>query len=156
MNGFEIQPDYLPAADAMKLIREIQMELGDKASAVHNGRSRIMRFGWDYLTDRNLGPKPDWLPAIDGFDSWTVNEYPPQHTIKPHFDAEKFDDRISILSLGADSQIQFISPNSYRAMFKLPARSLASMWGDLRWKWKHATLPADGWRYSVVYRKLKT
>jgi hypothetical protein len=155
MNGFEIQLDYLDEHQEIKLLEPIKIALRASKTGFDSGRSRFIRFGWDYVGDQHLGPAPEWLPTVDGFDSWTINEYPPNHFIAPHIDSLKFGPEIKILSLGVPAGLKFISPTSEEKIFALPVRSLATMTGELRHRWKHATMPtAGGTRYSVVYRKL--
>ena len=121
-------------------------------------RSRILRYGWDYVkpTIWRIIPEWVWIPrAIDrgDFDNISINEYQRGQAITPHIDSEKFGD-VYILSLLADSVMRFTSQTGEAQSFALPRRSLAVMSGELRRKWRHETLPLESdLRYSVVYRR---
>lgn len=155
MTSFTLQLNFVHEVDEPFLISEILNVLKGCPTSRNNGRSRIRRYGWDYLTDRHLGPAPEWMPNVPDMDSWTVNEYQAGHSIAPHIDSPKFADEIKTLSLGVDSKMVFHSPDATRRIVKeLPRRSLATFSGELRREWRHSTLPTDeGVRFSIVFRK---
>lgn len=156
MNSFTVQPDYIDVTTEAFTIENIKNALRTAPSLAGEGRNRILRYGWDYSTDKQLGEPPEWLPKIEGADSWTINQYENGRSIAMHIDAEKFGDEIKILSLGAVVFMRLLSPVGKELIVQMPPRSLAIMSGELRWKWQHGTLPVKtGVRYSIVYRTLR-
>lgn len=155
MNAFTVIPDYISLVTEALVVTSIELAMKGQPSKSGDGRNRILRYGWDYSTDEHLGDPPDWIPVIDGTDSWTINQYESGRGISPHIDAPKFGDEIKILSLGAIVFMRLISPQNDELIVQMPARSLCTLSGNLRWLWKHATLPVkNGTRYSIVYRTL--
>jgi len=156
MNAFTILPDYISLVTEAIMLTEIELVMRTVPQMSGDTRSRIIRYGWDYLSDEKLGDVPDWIPTIDGVDSWTLNQYLPGRAINLHTDAAKFGDEIKILSLGAVMFMRLLAPNNDELIVQIPSRSLCVMSGDVRWLWKHGTLPVKtGTRYSIVYRTLK-
>lgn len=156
MNSFTVLPDFLELSEAARVVEHIRTALQNSLSMPGEGRNRILRYGWDYSTTRQLGEPPEWLPKIDGADSWTINQYENGRSIAMHIDSEKFGDEIKILSLGAVVFMRLLSPTGKELIVQMPPRSLAVMSGELRWKWQHGTLPVKtGVRYSIVYRTLR-
>lgn len=84
-------------------------------------------------------------------DSITVNEYHKDQFIGYHVDSPASGDVITVLSLGVDAVINF-KKDKQTVGAKLPARSLVQMRDEIRWDWEHATTPAKGTRYSIVFR----
>lgn len=155
-NNLIVEHPFITHVHEEVLLAELKFAMKHKLPSHGNGRSRILRYGWDYTTDEWVGDCPAWIPPLTDCDSWTVNEYPIGHCISPHVDSLKFDDLIRILSLGVHTAMVFTSPMGEEKVVELPPRSLLSMRGEVRRLWKHSTLPtAEGVRYSIVYRKLK-
>lgn len=155
MNAFTVQPDFISIVTEALVITEIETIMRNRLGRGGEGRNRILRYGWDYLTTDKLDDAPDWIPTIDGVDSWTINQYESGRSIPPHIDAPKFDDPIRILSLGAVTFMRLVSPQKDELITQMPSRSLCTLSGDVRWLWQHGTLPVKaGTRYSIVYRTL--
>lgn len=157
INAMTIHPEFITEGDEDELRCHIEIALGSVREKKRNGRNRVWRAGWDYDTDKWIGAIPQWLISdtiiVDGFDSVTINEYLRGQSIAPHMDSLKFGD-VGILSLLADATMRFTSAIGEQRDFVLPRRSLAIMSGELRYKWKHETLPLEAdLRHSIVYRK---
>lgn len=166
-----IHPDFLCEDDEARLVAYFDKELAKLRQKKQGGRNRILRYGWDYDNPnkwlKDFPPRigfpepPVTESAACGYsvqisylecDSVTINEYITGQSIAPHIDSKAFGD-VAILSLLADAEMQFVSPPGEIKHFILQRRSLAIMWGELRHKWSHETLPlvADR-RISIVYR----
>lgn len=155
--GFSLLENVLTLNISVYLCRLIELELSRvPAKTNENSRSRIIRFGYDYTEKKTfLKPLPDWfwMPRLENtFDSVTINEYQPGHSIAPHIDSTKFDDPIAILSLLSPATMVLHPPLGDTVDVLLPARSLAILSGEVRYQWKHSIRPVDKLRYSVVYR----
>ena len=120
-------------------------------------KRRVQHYGYRYdysarevTAAARIGPLPDWLAEIgerlvaEGHFSATpdqviVNEYLPGQGIAPHIDRETcFGPTISILSLGSAVTMDFIHAESGERISKrLEPRSLLTLTGDARTKWRH-------------------
>ncbi len=123
----------------------------------HSGRSRVKRYGWDYL-DLNhwLGdiPKKFRIPIDFNSDSLTLNEYSDGRRIGPHIDSLGYADDIYVISLGDPGTIIFHDEPEKR--LQLDNGSLLHFWGRERTHIKHSTEPCEGLRYSLVFRNKRT
>ena len=123
-----------------------------------NGRNIIVRFGstQPYSSYHFGNTIPDIflniLPKNIVFTSVTINEYLPGQSIDYHVDAGA-SDKIYILSLCSSSTIQFRNRANKDEIieFELEPMSLATIEGELRWKYEHS-LQANEYRLSIVFR----
>jgi len=84
-------------------------------------------------------------------DAVTVNEYLTGQSIHPHIDAPEAGPVITVLSLLSPA-IMLFSRGAESFEVELPPRSLVQMRGVIRNVWRHAILPVEATRYSVVFR----
>lgn len=145
----EYKPYWLSVSECAVLAGECKREL-DGVVKKANGRTRVKRWGWDYLDlERWLGEIPEKFRLIP-FDSLTLNEYEEGRFIGPHIDSMGYGDRIFVVSLGGPATIVFHSEPVER--LQLGNGSLLSFWGKERTSIKHSTEPSPGLRYSLVFR----
>jgi len=150
----KILTEFTTEGQERTLLSQIEAVLLNSPKNQHEGREKIVRYGWDYTnTTKKLADIPKFLrDLVPDCDSVTINEYLRGQRISPHIDSKEFGD-IFILSLLAGVTMRFTSPYGEPKDFLLPRRSLAVMSGELRHKWKHETLPLEAdKRISIVYR----
>ncbi len=149
-------PYYLSVTQCFYLKEECRKQL-ESLPLKHSGRSRVRRWGWDYL-DLNhwLGEIPIQLVTGNNFlsDSVTLNEYSDGRRIGPHIDSLGYDDDIYVISLGDPGTIIFHEEPEKR--LQLDNGSLLHFWGRERTHIKHSTEPCEGLRYSLVFRNKRT
>ena len=114
--------------------------------------------------DLQLEPIPDWLARYCELlateevftrppDQVIINEYLPGQGITPHIDCVPcFGDTIASLSLGSPCVMEF-SKGAEKIPVLLEPRSLVVLFGDARYRWKHAiplrkTDVMDGMKYQ--------
>lgn len=150
----ELIEKYVTPQREEELIRFIKSKMDGTLSIPGQGRSRILRYGWDYEGKQWLGEIPEEFKR-PGMDSVTVNEYAPGRGIGPHVDSRVFGDCIEILSLGSPAEIVFEKKDDPRSpmRFQLYARSLFRMNGEIRYAWTHQVPAVRHKRWSVVFRK---
>ncbi|XP_073978123.1 tRNA (carboxymethyluridine(34)-5-O)-methyltransferase alkbh8 [Rhodnius prolixus] len=119
---------------------------------------------WNRIT--NKGWTLPWIP-----DQLTVNCYEPGQGIPPHVDTHStFEDNILIISLGADTQMEFKNEH-YHSIVHLPRRSLLILSGESRYTWSHGISSRDrdvyfdkdlgyvvvkrGTRTSLTFRRIR-
>lgn len=138
-------------ADLINSIKAKMLTIGQKSGP---GRSRILRYGWDYEGKNWMGDIPEEF-ARPGANSVTINEYAPGRGIGPHVDSLRFADTIEILSLGSDAEIWFTKPDDQRSpvRYQLYARSLFRLNGEFRYQWQHHVPAVQHKRWSIVYRR---
>lgn len=163
MNGFTLTPDWITEAEEAQLVERLRPLLSEATEKDGgNGRSAVVRFGWDY-NDENKWVQdiPEWLnidhklnPNV--FNSVTVNLYKRGDVIASHIDSLKFGTPIRILSLLSGAIMSFQSPQCRACPVireRLPVRSLARLDGDYRYKYQHSIAPVKAERISVVFRE---
>jgi alkylated DNA repair dioxygenase AlkB len=151
--------DFVTKEEEARLISDIKTAMaGLPVNPV--GRSRILRYGWDYDAEQNwLGAFPVWLLFLSStlapFNSVSVNQYKPGDSIAHHTDSKDFGEPIQILSLGATAVMAFRRNKCCALPFSLPlpARSLLTLAGEHRWNWTHSVRPVRSLRYSIVFRQ---
>ncbi len=115
----------------------------------------------DFVIDRMLEQKV----LLQRPDQMIVNEYTPGQGIFPHVDSiDSFQDGIASLSLGSSIVMEFVHnrDRSNRKETVLEKRSVFSMHGDARYKWRHGIAArktdngvARGRRVSLTFRCMK-
>jgi alkylated DNA repair dioxygenase AlkB len=160
--GLSLTQDFLNASQCEILLAFLlaKLETQPTTSDPAKGRTRILRYGHDYDAPhkwlREIPDKIWFFQPGNGYNSVTVNEYPPGHGIAAHKDSPDFPAPIHILSLNSTGIIEF-SRKAQTQQLTLHPGSLLTMSGDSLTKWFHATLPVftPKNRYSVVFRNLK-
>jgi len=124
-------------------------------------KRRVQHYGYRYdysareVTEASrLDPLPDWLAEIgarlvsEGHferepDQVIINEYLPGQGIEPHIDRETcFGPTISTLSLSSAITMNFThAETGERVSERLEPRSLLTLKGDARYKWRHGIAP---------------
>lgn len=150
---------------------------------------QVQHFGYEFNYDTRRcdpdQPMKDPIPAVlqpivdqiaacgimdgDTPDQITVNEYLPGQGIAYHLDTHSaFTTTIASLSICSEVVMDFRHPDGVRHEgVLLPARSLAVMSGESRYKWEHAICPRtfdviDGKqvnrqrRLSITFRKIRS
>lgn len=151
------------------------IEIIDKQEWLNDLKRRVQHYGWKYdykakkiTADLRIGNLPIWLQEFaehlydkDIFnkipDQVIVNEYQVGQGISAHIDCVPcFGDKIASLSLGSDSVMEFINPNSNQKVpILLEQRSLVLLSGSSRYEWQHK-IPArktDKINNQIIARK---
>ncbi len=171
--GARLQLEFITPEKEQELLQTLSKEpwyaaLGRRV--IHYG-SMYRYFGSE--PDRKVDSIPNWIPPItigdktmsDFFNQIIVNEYNPGQGIAQHTDhTAQFGDTIATLSLGSAIVMDLQSSNKKISLL-LPRRSLLTLQGDARYKWKHGiakrlhdTIPGTGTRIkrekriSITYR----
>ena len=155
----EILHNWITDSEEALFLHKCRVALGEETTVkkgTGGNRSRILRYGYDYLTPRWLNEIPFWLQdlskRIGDFDSITINEYQPGNKIEPHVDSDKFEDLIAILSLGSSCVIRF-DKEERTIKEELKPKSMLKMDGIHRTEYKHSIPPVKETRISIVFRK---
>lgn len=158
MKGLEVRYDALDEKEQARLLMEVLASLKSVPLLDTHERSRVKRWGWDYLkTDLWLEDAPGGIyvpPRIvpEEFESVTVNEYAVSHGLGAHIDSEAYGEPIVVMSLGATATMRF-ERGEDRLYIPLRPGTEVRMRGPARWEWKHGMEPDNqGVRWSVVYR----
>ncbi len=92
-------------------------------------------------------------------DQLIVNEYAQGQGIGAHIDHVKFfADGIVSISLGDEMIMSFSKQGEEKVELPLPRKSALILFGDARWKWRHAIDGKQkhaGTRVSLTFRKMK-
>lgn len=166
--GFVIKPFAVTVQQERELVGEIMFMLkragkGRIETTGHGGRSKVLRVGWAYgAEDKWLGGWPPF-EALGFLNHWlkdcnsvSINEYRSGDGIAPHIDSSKFAERIEVLNLNSDTEMNLISPWHREITVNVPRRSVTVMTGEIRYHWKHGIRPRrfpGPPRYSVVFRE---
>jgi alkylated DNA repair dioxygenase AlkB len=175
--GLSLTKEFITLDEEQELINRL-----DKESWNTSLSRRTQHYGYEYsYTDKDAKktapPIPEYCDyLIDRLleqnilkerpDQMIVNEYKPGQGIAPHVDNVKyFTDGIASVSLGSDVMMDFInvSTPSLKKEGVLNKRSVLSMHGIARYKWKHGIAqrtkdPVCGKRtrrISLTFRKMK-
>lgn len=160
MNGLNIIKEFLTLEEESEILSNI-----DKKKAVKKfDRNSIQRFGSDkpYKSDMVSNVIPEFLVNVgkklverkivqNQPQSVTINQYLKGQAIASHIDSAQSGKVITILSLLSDA-IMVFTLNKERVSIEVPRRSILTMSGESREKWKHAIEPVKSERYSIVFR----
>lgn len=156
IGGLDLDEEFIDREEELNLIRNISIEIAKLPSKNTRFRSHVLRYGWDYSSDKWVSDIPEWLRDNDAdnfyYDSITINHYEIGQSIPPHIDSIKFDDMIEVVSLGGDCVMRFVKGPEIVDV-NLPARSILVMEGEARYKWTHEVLPCKEERFSIVMRR---
>lgn len=154
--GLTYKSDFIDEEHEQRLIDWI-----DRQEWSSDLSRRVQHYGWRYNykarevdSSMHLGPLPKELAMLAQHlfdqrlvqempDQVIVNEYKAGQGISPHVDAtSSFADGIAMISLLESWEMAFHAPGSKgRKGGKVPRllerRSVATLHGDARWKWKH-------------------
>jgi alkylated DNA repair dioxygenase AlkB len=161
--GLEVEQGALELGEVVRLQEAVEAELESVLLVAGHERSRVRRYGWDYLEAAKWqGRCPEalyargvYVPVLDPdqFESVTVNEYPAGHGLALHKDSALFGEPVVVVSLGAAATMIFESDRGEEQRVLIKGGTVVRMSRDSRWKWRHG-MEADnkGVRWSVVYR----
>lgn len=162
--GLEVERAALPLGELVRLQAAVEAALDSALVVAGHERSRVRRFGWDYLEAAKWqGRCPAELYARGiyaavfedpaWYESVTVNEYPAQRGLALHKDSGLFGEPVVAVSLGAAATMLFESDDGLVVAVPVCGGTVVRMTGDSRWRWRHG-MEADnnGVRWSLVYR----
>lgn len=160
IEGLTYTPNYITFEQEQFLINKI-----DEQPWLADIKRRVQHYGYKYdykarkiTPNLKIGAIPDWLQILSYYDQVIVNEYCCGQGITPHIDCIPcFDDTICSLSLIEPCEMVF-ERNNEKHSITLEPRSLITMTGEARYKWKHS-IPArkanvKNRRVSVTFRKV--
>lgn len=172
--GLVYRPRFITEDEELELIRNIDSMPWSTAL-----KRRVQHYGYvyDYLArgvTEKATPIPEWLNCVINRmlekgvmpkypDQVIVNEYRSGQGIGPHVDSvTAFDDKISSLSLGLATPMDFVRKGtSDRRSYLLEPRSLITLSGESRYLWSHGINPmtyeggpANGRRISITFRSI--
>lgn len=177
VSGLSLTNDFITPEEEQSLL-----ELLDKEPWNTNLSRRTQHYGYEYnYNDKEAKKEAPPIPEYCNYlvermleqgilkqrpDQMIVNEYKPGQGIAPHIDHVKyFADGIASISLGSDTVMDFIDTTnpSRKKHGVLTRRSVLSMYGPARYKWRHgiAHRTSDpgcgkrGRRVSLTFRKMK-
>jgi len=162
IEGLKITENYITENQEVELLSKIKTS-GLKLN--RKERNSISRYGsklpYNSRVKSSEVPKHFRLLCerlvMDGYhqeepDSVTVNEYKGGQGISYHFDSETSGPVITVLSLLGDA-VMGMKLDDKEITFNVPRRTLVSMSGEARDKWKHCIFPVKKDRLSIVFRK---
>lgn len=168
ISGLSLVEDFVTKDEEATLLKHVN------ASPWNTSLSRRTQH-YGYLYDYKGGPLkettplPEWCAFLIGRliereflkerpDQMIVNEYKQGQGIAPHVDhVKQFADGIVSISLGSEMSMTFSRDNESVDM-PLPRCSALVLFGEARYKWRHAIDRAqkhDGIRVSLTFRKIK-
>lgn len=177
VSGLSLTKEFITLDEEQELINQL-----DKESWNTSLSRRTQHYGYEYNYNdkdakKSAPPIPEYCTyLIDRMleqnilkerpDQMIVNEYIPGQGIAPHVDNVKyFADGIASVSLGSDVMMDFIHTTtaSLKKQGVLNRRSVLSLYGVARYKWKHGIAqrkydPVCGKRtrrISLTFRKMK-
>lgn len=149
-SGFVYIPDFITTDQEMQITDAVCAELWGVL-----GQRRVQQYGYEYsYRDRSVHrtkPVPQKLRELlepiythfdCEFDQMLINRYLIGQGIAAHIDADVFDDRIVVLSLGSSCvlQLEQLMTGITHEQF-IENRSLYIMQDEVRQVWKHS-IPA--------------
>jgi alkylated DNA repair dioxygenase AlkB len=143
--GLEVVHEYVSEREEAFLLEKINSQ---EWSTILS--RRVQHYGYEYNYRggpmKKTTPTPDWLFNLcrnirKDADQVIINEYKQGQGINPHVDhIGNFDGKVIGLCLGSGTTMIFDPcDNSIESVdVYLPARTLYTMEGDARYKWKHS------------------
>lgn len=184
VSGLSLTQDFITPEEEQSLLDALDNEPWNTKLS-----RRTQHYGYEYnYSDKEAKKEAPPIPEYCGYlidrmleqgilkerpDQMIVNEYKPGQGIAPHVDHVKFfADGIASISLGSDVMMDFINTStlpkgapvgSLKKQGVLSRRSVLSMHGVARYKWRHgiAQRMSDpvcgkrGRRVSLTFRKMK-
>jgi alkylated DNA repair dioxygenase AlkB len=148
--GLRVVRDYITPSQEDVLTRTI-----DAQPWLTSMNRRVQHYGWRYdyrarrvRADAFLGPLPRFLDELTNRlrttdelapDQAIVNEYQPGQGIAPHVDCKPcFGDRVAMVALGSDVQLDFANPSDgLKGSILFSRRALVTLEDEARWSWTH-------------------
>lgn len=177
VDGLKLIHQFITPTEEQELLTQLDKEEWNTSLS-----RRTQHYGHEYnYTDKEAKKEVPPIPEYCAFlvdrmleqgilkerpDQMIVNEYKPGQGIAPHVDNIKFfKDGIASVSLGSDVMMDFIHTNTptLKKQGVLPRRSILSMHGVARYKWRHGIAQRmkdpvcgkRGRRVSLTFRKMK-
>lgn len=173
--GFVYRPELLDIADERALLDEIRLLKSQNFDFHgHQGKRRVVYFGWRYEFGPGALQKADDIPPFllpvrdraaefaglspDDLPHVLVTEYAPGAPIGWHRDKPVFGDVIGI-SLCSPCTFRFRkrAENGWtRTWLTIEPRSAYLLRGPSRTGWEHSIPPVEALRYSITFRTLRS
>jgi len=178
VDGLKLVENFVSNEEETLLLDQINQQTWNTSLS-----RRTQHYGYEYnYTDKDAKKEAPEIPAFCTFlvdrllereilkerpDQLIINEYKPGQGIAPHVDhIKQFKDGIVSISLGSSVRMDFESTSDPKEKKSgiLPRRSLLSMHGVARYKYRHGIqkrltdpgIPGKrGVRVSLTFRKIK-
>lgn len=173
--GFAYRADFISAAEEAALMAVLaHLPFEPFQFQQYVGLRKVIYFGWRYDFTRGEVGKADEMPdflkplrarvadfagvAPEAFEHALINAYEPGAPLGWHKDRPQFGD-VAGVSLGAPVRFRMrlkAGEGWERRTQVLAPRSAYLLRGPARWQWEHSLPPAEGLRYSVTFRTLRS
>lgn len=151
------QKDFITLEQEKEIIKIIPTTNERKDDTVW----KTYRFG-NYIHPYNTYYVSKEIPSIFNtlnipldFNSVTINVFKKDQYIPFHIDPDDAEDKICVLSLIGNSELNFRNIKGDTKTFNIEPRSFYVMENDFKTKWQHSTIAKED-RISIVFRKSKS
>jgi alkylated DNA repair dioxygenase AlkB len=172
--GLRYQRDFISAAEEQELLKNIRgLSFESFKFHGHEGKRRVVSFGWRYDFEAAALRQADQMPAFlvplkskaaswaglepEAFQHALIIEYSPGAGIGWHRDKPVFDEVVGISLLSScDFRFRRAKGKKWeRKTILTEPRSAYLLTGPARTEWEHSILAVDALRYSITFRNFR-